>query len=325
MKIFRRILAVSLMTAMAIGILVCLFGAVSIWRYKPAVEQSVKNGLDFTITTLDTTYDGLKLAEQALSTAETSLVSMQGTIQTTAKAISSTTPVFEALAGLTGKVLPGAISSAQASVSAASQSAKLIDGIMGTISNLPLIGDAVDYNPETPLSKGLENLSTSMNDVPQALEKMQTGLSNTTRTIEDIHDQVSGMAESLAQMQTSVTEARKVAQEYQVLITNLRSRLDTINQNLGVIMNASAAVLTLFIVWAMVVQFALLMEGYQVFMNPGEGYTRPGGHAAAAALPAAADSPSVPLVEPAAAEPPAVEPPVSTETAPDDSQWMRKD
>ena len=68
------------------------------------------------------------------------------------------------LSNLLSDDLPDTLDAAQKTLSGAADSAKVVDGVLSLLSDLPLFN--IDYNPNVPLSESRGGIGGSLEDLP---------------------------------------------------------------------------------------------------------------------------------------------------------------
>lgn len=255
-----KILGVTLIFTAVIGILFSLVALVGLWSMLPTFTQNVQANVRLIGDALQTTSDGLAIAEHSLETSISSITTLETTVEATARSIKETTPMVDSLVALAGEDLPETVSTAQVSLVAARESAEIIDGVLSFLAGLPLVPDTL-YNPPVPLHIALDQVSQSLENVPPALETMESSLLAAGVNMETIEADFTLIAADIREINTSMVEAQGVVDDYHVLVNDLLARVDRAEANMPGWINAAALVLTFLLVWAAISQVGLLMQG----------------------------------------------------------------
>jgi methyl-accepting chemotaxis protein len=264
MLIIRRIFGVLLIIASILGLVVSIAGIYLIWQIQPTLSSNLQNMLQLISQTLDTTGQGLVVTQQALKSSVDTIGNLQSTIETTAKTIGSTNPMIDEISSMMAQDLPDTILATQSSLKTAQQSAQVIDGVLGTLSSIPLIGAGIGYNPEVPLSDALGQVADSLEGLPESLSNMEESLKNTQSNVETFQTDLEVMATSVSQIQKSVAQYDQVINGYQQSIGQIKQRLDEISANIPNIVRSVAIGLIAFLVWLFLAQVGLLYQGYEM-------------------------------------------------------------
>jgi len=262
-SLLSRIIGVLLIVAAVGGLIFSIFGVVTIWRYKSAAAQGLLNSVDLLQDTLQTSAQGLSVTQDSLDGAIASLSALQSTLDTTADTLATTEPVIESVSTMMDSNLPDTIAASQNSLKSAQASAKVIDGVLKTISSLPLIGSGVNYNPQTTLADSLGQISESLEGLPNSFVDMGEGLQDTAHNLQIMQVDFALMVDSVRQIEVSVTQYKEVVAGYQESIKQVQAQLDMLAENVPAAVNAAAWALTIFLVWMAIAQIGLFTQGLE--------------------------------------------------------------
>jgi methyl-accepting chemotaxis protein len=251
--------AILIITAL-LGIVFSISVLVLLWINKPSLTNTLKGNVVLIQETLTTTSTGLVVIEDSLESSISSFEQLQITVTATANSINDSAPMVDTLVVLTSEDLPAMISSAQLSLEAAQDSAEIIDGLLSFLANLPLVPRNL-YNPPVPLHVALRQVSESLDSMPQALNTIEESLSTTSANFEVIQGEISLIAEDLSGITTSLSEGRAVIEEYQVLVADLQTRADRMEQEIDSGFAFLTLVLSFILVWTAISQIGLLLQG----------------------------------------------------------------
>ena len=263
MRAFNRIVGAALIIAAIAGLIFSLVALVGVWWAKPLVRARASANLSTIAQTLEATSQGLDLTEGSLESTIGAVVALQATIEGSANTIEATIPMFDALGNLTGGELPDAISSAQTSLIAAQESAELIDSVMNALAGIPLIG--LDYEPPVPLHVALGELSSSMNDVPTSLATMEISLADTSDNLQVMQADIESIAANLEGIISGLEDSQDVITQYQQIIADTQAQIVNLDRLLEDYLVWLAWGLTLILVWILVLQLGMLVQGVDLF------------------------------------------------------------
>ena len=142
-------------------------------------------------------------------------------------------------------------------------SAQVIDGVLKTISSLPIIGSGVNYNPQTSLADSLGQISDSLDGLPNSFVDMGEGLQDTTHNLQIMQVDFALMVDAVRQIEVSVAQYKEVVAGYQESIKQVQAQLDLLAKNVPAAVNAAAWALTIFLVWMAIAQIGLFTQGLQ--------------------------------------------------------------
>jgi len=262
-----KIIGFLLIVAATGGLIFSLFSLVSVWMFKPLVTQGLVNGISLIDDSLATTSNGLGVTQESLNGLVLSLQTLQSTVRTVANTVQSTQPMIDELAKLMAEDLPTTMIATQNSLNTAQESARVIDGMLSTLSRLPLIG--VGYSPQVPLSTALGDVSSSMSDLPESFANMEDSLNNTNHQMDILQVDFSLMLDSIRQIETSVAQYETVLENYQVSVKLIRDQLANLEKQIPALLSLAALVLTIFLLWMAVAQIGLFTQGWEWFTQRG--------------------------------------------------------
>ena len=155
----------------------------------------LKTTLDLLDSTLQTTADGITLAEQSLDQTNSSLNTLVDTLETTGKSVHDTIPMVESLSQVATKDVPGTIAQTQAALQSAQASAQVIDATLTIITSIPFLF-VEPYSTQKPLAEALKDVSLSLDPIAQSLssldESLQASLDNLSRMENRVHPNCRG-------------------------------------------------------------------------------------------------------------------------------------
>ncbi|MEJ2709092.1 MAG: hypothetical protein P8074_15875 [Anaerolineales bacterium] len=256
----NRIIGIVLIVTAIFGFVFSAVGLVAVWRFKPSLTASLLESLEIAKSSLNTTAEGLAVAEESLNASIGSVTALQDTVEATATTLKDTTPMIATLQDLTSKDLPQALDSAQTSLQAAQESAKIIDSVLSALTSIPFVSPNL-YNPPVPLHEALSQVSDSLVDLPDALSTIEESLNDTSANLEEMQADIELIAADIRGIQESMQDAKTVIQDYQDLVDDLIVRAGRMEQRIPRWMNTSAIIATFLLVWAGIAQIGLLYQG----------------------------------------------------------------
>ncbi|MCC7130158.1 MAG: hypothetical protein B6D39_00710 [Anaerolineae bacterium UTCFX2] len=264
MSIIRKLIGVLLLLAAILGLIFSIGAIAFVWRMEQPVAENVQSTIDLLSQTMEITADGLEITQIAIKSSVDTISALQSTVQTTASTIKSSGPMVEEISALMQTDLPNTIQATETSLRAAAQSARMIDGLLGTLSSIPLVGSSLNYNPELPLSAALSDVADNLSSLPQSFANMQESLTETTSNLETFQADLSVMAESIGEIENSVAQYEQVIAGYQYSITQVVAGLNNLKTNIPNIVHFLILVTTVFFVWMAIAQLGLLTQGWEL-------------------------------------------------------------
>jgi methyl-accepting chemotaxis protein len=264
---FARLAGLLLILTALTGVIIMAGGLYWTLYMLPDTYENIQNNILILNDALNTTSEGLILAENSIETSISSTTTLEATITATGRSIRGTTPMLETMVLLARDDLPNAVSSAQLSIDAAQDSAEIIDNVLSFLASLPLVPRDL-YNPPVPLHVALGQVSESLENIPESLETIEVSLTNTGLNLIEIEDDIYLIAADVNEINASMVEARGVISEYQVLIIDLQTRTDNLERSLPDMFNQLTLLLTVIFVWAGLSQIGLLFLGFSILAPP---------------------------------------------------------
>jgi methyl-accepting chemotaxis protein len=260
-----RAFGVTLVVAAVIGWLICLGALTFIWIYTPKISRVASQQVGVMKTTLGATVTGLSMTEKSLGAIVASMEGLQGTIQATANTVDATAPFLDGLIAIADKSLPDSMSGLQDSLSTAKEGAKVIDNVLGVINRVPLLSGlfGTQYDPDTPLSEGLDKVSNGLDSLDQTFSTMSTSLKNTQSSIKDVQSGIHDMAENIGEITANLKDAQLVIGQYQKTAQSLLDFLNDWGDRLPEIITLAAVIISLFFLWIALTQLGLFLQGLE--------------------------------------------------------------
>ena len=262
-RIIYKILGISLVLASLIGLAVAIIGITGIWKFEGKVLASLENMLAFLDTTLQTTADGLEVANTAIDQADDSLDTLVKTIETTGKSVQDLVPVLDVLTAITTIDLPDTITSTQKALESAQSSANIIDSTLQFIASIPFLG-VKQAQPKAPLGDALGEVSDSLDGVPNSLRSMDVSLTDARTNLGSIESKFKAISEDINKIGDSLAIAKDVTTQYQDVVTTLQEKVSRTRQDLPVTLALIAIIFTVGFVWLGLTQIGLMMQGLEM-------------------------------------------------------------
>lgn len=266
--IFNRIVGLLLILASLLGLVFSIGGIYALQQIKPNLTSGLIEGVKLIGATMETTGQGLEVTQKSLKSSVDSISALQTTVETTAKTLGSTQPVFEDIKGLMEEDLPDAIRATQQSLTTAQDSAAVIDSVLITLSNVPLIG--IPYNPAVSLPAALGDVAKSLEGLPDKFMAMKSNLETTGNNLEVVQADLETVAATVGQIQESVAQYDTVLSGYQVSVKQVKQQLDALIKSMPNIVNTLVLALTVFLVWMGIANLGLLTQGWELMHRGGK-------------------------------------------------------
>ena len=263
---YQRVTGIALMTAGVMGILLVIAGIIFMVRVGPRLEASAAESLELVDRTLLTTEEGLVLAEDSLAQVVETVESLEATVASLGQTINGTVPLIDSVADLLGERLTETIKATQDTLLSVAKSAKLVDNVLSIVTAIPFIGTD-RYQPEVPLHVGLENVATSLDEIPDSLGAAQEDMTSSSGNLDEMHSEVTAMADNIGQIAASLESAQLVLTEYRDIVTDLQEQVSSLRQGLPVWLRWLGIVFSFFLVWLGIAQIGPMMQGWDMIQR----------------------------------------------------------
>jgi hypothetical protein len=164
---------------------------------------------------------------------------------------------------MVGEQLPATLRATQDTLASVAQSAKLIDDVLAVVTAIPFLG-LERYNPEVPFHQGLDDVATSLDDIPTSLVTAQEGLGIASGSLEELEGDFATMGESIAGLTTSLEKGESVVVQYQDIIDDMQGLVASVKQGLPQWLRWLRLGLSLVLVWLGIAQIGLLTQGWEL-------------------------------------------------------------
>src|SRR4030042_405185 len=255
----KKVLGVTMVCISVIGFLVSIYFLVQIWQNRQPATDIVQSGLDKSAEILQTTDEGLGVIDQVIVSVYTSTAYLDDTTNALAQTMQSTSRFIGSAGTFVGEDLINTITNTQTALNSAQASAVVIDNILSTLSNIPLIG--IKYNPTTPLNKALGEVSSSLDPVQESLKNFQINLDTTQKNMQLFNTQISALDEKITAINNNLQQEQTTISSYHTQVKSLISIVDEAKTTLPNKITTIARMLTIIILWLVIVQIGILLQG----------------------------------------------------------------
>ncbi len=261
-----RFLGFTLILGAIAGLIFSGWAITSIWRIKEPFTDRLELDLTLLNTSLAATEEGITIAQDTLEQISISLVTVQDGLTSMAGTLADTGPLLNSFSTVLGDDLPATLEATQTSLNSAQTSATLIDDLLETITSIRILG-LQRYAPATPLHIALEDVSTSLNSLPDSLADIETGLTTTSRNTSVIAADLLVMVERVEILDENLQQTRLVLDDYQEIVGELQERTTNLQKNVSSWIDQAAVLTSAMLVWLAVTQLGLMSQG--IFLMTG--------------------------------------------------------
>jgi len=277
MTAMRRVLGVFVMLAGVLGLLLSLAGLVGVGMVRPVLSRS----LDATVSTLaqsvETSTQAMQTTTVALEATVQSVDALAAMLNSTAKTVEDTQPVFLQVNSVMGETLPAAMQSATDSLEAAQAAAASLEAAMesldtfrSTLGAMPFFSAMVKapeqkYAPEKPLAASLGDLAKTLDDMPATFTDMSANIDKADDNLEDIGANLTIMADSAALISQSLRQYQDMMGRSQASFDNLNAMLAGFEAGKNNLINGAALALGIFFLWLLAAQVVIFSQGLELY------------------------------------------------------------
>jgi hypothetical protein len=255
----KKTLAFLMICMSALGILLSLIILFQVWRFRQPVTVKLQSNLNQFSNILQTTDEGLSVIDQVLKNVYTSTLYLGEATNALTQTIQSTNLFIDSAGNFVGEDLINTITNTQTALDSAQASAKVIDNILTTMSRIPLIG--INYNPTLPLNIALGEVSTSLDPLPGTLKNFQTNLETTRTNMQLLNDQISVLDKNIMTINQNLRQAQATINSYHSQVNSLVSWSEGVKTNLTTWITTITWILTIIILWLVIIQIGMLLQG----------------------------------------------------------------
>lgn len=258
----KRIGGVALIIISIVSLVFSLAALVGVWIVRKPFADAMTTGLILASETLNVTGDTLIVLDDALRNTGQVVAGVEATVSSLATTLESTTPALETVGDLLGTSVPATLTAANATIKAAQKSAQTVDDVLTVLSGVPLLG--INYSPEVPLSLALNDISTSLGELPGDLERLGQQVTASIDSLPTLASTTGDLAGSIGELNQTVDESRLAVQEYQRLIVRYKGVVDFLKKITPFITFVVPVLISLLIFWIIVVQVETAQKGWRL-------------------------------------------------------------
>jgi hypothetical protein len=261
--ILKRFLGMLFVIAALIGILFSLLGIATVWRVRPAINQSVVGNLVLVDQTLTTTRDALSMVGQTIQITSIDVTSLQTTTNALAQAVQESRPGFDSLVTLTGKDIPAAITATQTALASAQASALLVDNTLSVLTSIPFL--PVDaYAPAVPLHTALADISSSLDSFSPSLTEIHDSLVADQETLDTMQTELANVSDSTQTVSDILSNATTTIDQYVTVTSQLKANVENAQTNAPKWIFVGCVISSFILAWFMILQLSLWLQGLEL-------------------------------------------------------------
>lgn len=279
MKVLRRILGIFVMVAGLIGLLLSLAGVAGLWFARPVLLTSINSTIATLNSSVETSQRTMEITNQALGATVDSVDALSVMLNTTAGTLEDTKPVLIQMNIVMGEQLPSTLQSTINSLNASQEAATSLESAIKSLDTFRMVMGAVpglsafvpssqkNYNPEKPLADSLGEVADSLNEMPDTFIEMAANMDKADNNLDAIQSNLTTMSDSVASISDSLREYQTMLGQSQSSVDSLKGMLASTQNNLDRYMNGVTVVLYLLLFWMLAVQVVIFSQGWELFQG----------------------------------------------------------
>jgi hypothetical protein len=261
-KTLYTIIGISFSLATMLGILLSLWGIITVWRYVPVVSGHLMESALFAQRALDSSDELLDVAETTLTQTEENVTLIADATNAMAASLDETASMASSISKMMEDQFIGAVENTQTALTSLESSAKLVDDTLSVIAALPFLG--TKYSNQTPLYTSVVEINQSLSDIPENMRNMQENLDATASAIIVLNENVKSLSGNVTEIESNVSEAKAIVTTYQGLVNEVQVEIARIIDKLPHWVNWAAIATTVIFVWLILIQAGLLLVSWDL-------------------------------------------------------------
>lgn len=259
-SLLKRFIGLILVFTSLGGLILSSWSIGWIWRVRAPFAERLHEDVTLVQDTLLTTRDALEVSSESLARLGRSLSSIEDSLATLGSSVEDLEPLIVTLRTFADRDIPDTITSTQTSLEVAQLSAKIIDDVLTALTAIPFF-PGEPYAPEQPLHIALASVSDNLDNIPESLGRMADDLERTESNLVALRVQLRLVIATVEGLQSDVQEAQRIINSYGSTLDELIDRVDNVDMNLERWLDNTARVATVLLVWIVLTQIGLLVNG----------------------------------------------------------------
>ena len=258
----RKIIGISFIVAAIFGLIFSIAGIALVWGVKAPLTENITNAINLVDTTLEATSAGLMVVDDTLTRTISDLTTLGNTVQTASNGVDDSVPMVETLSGLLSGSIPQAIEATQSGLTSLQNAAGTVESTLQLLTSIPFL-PIENYDPDVSFSAALDDVSNSLDAIPESLADMESTLNKTQGNLVMLAAQVRIISRNISDLKSSMFEIQLVLEQYQDVITTAQDKVNSFRANLATIITVTAWIFTIIFVWLGIAQIGLLTQGLE--------------------------------------------------------------
>lgn len=260
-RISNKTLGRIMMVLAAAGMIFSLVGITAIWILRPGINRNLSSALGLVETTLITTENAVEVLSGVVDKAKIDLELIQSSLDSLGTSIEGISTSLETSSALIGDDLRLTVIQTQVALSSAATSAEIIDGTLGFLASIPLLG--ADYQPDVPLHVSLDQVAASFNDIPDSLDSLETNLNTTSDDMKSFSSDLALLSGNLGTFNADLADSKSVLIDYDLIISNTLTKLKSFQSHLAGTSILISLILSGVLLWLGIAQVNVYIRGFE--------------------------------------------------------------
>ena len=258
----RKIIGITFIVAAIIGLIFSIAGIALVWGVKAPLTANLVNAIDLIDTTLDATSSGLAVVNDTLTRTISEFNTLENTVQTASKGGDDSGPLVESVSGLLSGNIPQAIEATQTGLTTLQDAAGTLESTLQLLTSIPFL-PIEKYAPEVSFTTALEDVSQSLDAIPESLAEMEETLNSTQGNLVKLAAQIRIISRGISDLKADLYEIQLVLEQYQDVISTVQEKVDAFRTNMYTIIAVTTWVFTIIFIWLGIAQIGLLTQGIE--------------------------------------------------------------
>lgn len=288
MKILRRVIGIILLLGALLGIALSVAGIIFGRQAIDLAGQGIDSSLLLVGDSLVAVVDTLELAKASVADVNTSMDTVQKTATDVSKTVSDTRPLLQTVNTVATQDVPSSIESVQEALPNIMEVASVVDTTLISLSNfsnnqsipiaLPVPGFrqplqfevpfafdlGIDYEPTVPFDAAIEEVGTSIDDLPDRLRTLEKDLLVADANMEVISADILALSADLGTINQRIAEISPLLDEYIRIVSEVKGALGDIRTQIAAQLDTAKLVVLLIMIWIGLGNLAPLYLGLEL-------------------------------------------------------------
>ncbi len=272
----KRIIGAILMMVGVMGIFVSIAGV----QIGNQVIAQIGNGLDQTLTllldTMENTNEMLTITRSTIESSAETLETVQIMISDLAQTVDDTEPLLTRTNTMLTNDIPASLDEVQETIPTLMAVANSIDDTLTTLNNfridetIPIVDININYDlginyaPDQPFDTAIEQIGTSLDDIPDSLRGMERDINNAINNMDTVQTDLELLTVNLEQLHTEITAFLPMIDEYSRITTEISGNIEQTRSTLDAQMEMMNTLILFGMVWLALFQILPLYVGFEL-------------------------------------------------------------